>query len=75
MQFQERVRKCARDSGFERTVFGRADKGGHWLNGYFAQWVPSLFLAGSFGSCLNHAVLKCTFPWRTRYPLSRCRIK
>ena len=46
----------------------------HWLNGYFAQWVPSPSLAGSSRRCLNHAVLKCTFPWRARYPLSRCRI-
>ena len=42
----------------------------HRLNRYLAQWVPSLFLAGSSRTCLNHAVLRCKFPWRTRYPLS-----
>ena len=40
------------------------------LNGYLAQRVPSLFLASSFRKCLNLAVLKRMFPWRTRYPLS-----
>ena len=40
------------------------------LNGYSAQRVPSLFLASSFRNCSNSAVLKCMFPWRTRYPLS-----
>ena len=38
----------------------------HWLNGYLAQRVPSLFLASSFMNCLNCAVLKCMFAWRTR---------
>ena len=38
----------------------------HWLNGYLDQRVPSSFLAGSFRNCLNCAVLKCTFPRRTR---------
>ena len=31
------------------------------------------FLAGSFRKGLICAVLKGMFPWRTRYPLSRCR--
>ena len=26
----------------------------HWLNGYFAQGVPSLFLVGSFGKCTTN---------------------
>ena len=42
----------------------------HWLSGYFAQGVPSLFLASSFRMCLTCEVLKGMFPWRTRYPLS-----
>ena len=42
----------------------------HQLNGFLAQWVPSLFLASSFRKCLNCAVLKCMFPWMSRYPLS-----
>ena len=37
------------------------------LNGYLAQRAPSLSLASSFGTRLNCAVLKCMFPWRTRY--------
>ena len=40
------------------------------LNGYLAQRVPRLFLASSFRNCLDYAVLKCIFAWRTRYPLS-----
>ena len=35
------------------------------LNGHLAQPVPSLFLASSFGRCLDCAVLKGMFPWRT----------
>ena len=31
--------------------------------------VPSIFLAGSSRKCFNCAVLRCTLPWRTRYPL------
>ena len=42
----------------------------HRLIVYLAQRVPSLFLASSFRSCLNCAVLKCIFAWGTRYPLS-----
>ena len=42
----------------------------HRLHRYFAQRVPSICLASSFRNCLNCAVLKCTFPWRTTYPLS-----
>ena len=44
-----------------------------WLNGDLAQRVRSLFLASSFRMCLNCAVLKGMFPWRTRYPFSRQR--
>ena len=33
----------------------------HRPNGYLAQLVPSLSLAGSFRSCSNRAVLKCMF--------------
>ena len=33
------------------------------------------FLASSYGKCLKSAVLRCVFPWRTRYPLSRCRTR
>ena len=50
-----------------------ANQDRHRLNGYLAQRVPSLFLAGSFRMCLNCGVLKGMFPWRTRHPLSRCR--
>ena len=42
----------------------------HRLNGYFAQRLPSLFLASSFRNCLSREVLKGMLPWRTRYPLS-----
>ena len=45
----------------------------HRLNGYLdlAQRIPSLsFIASSSRSCLDSAVLKGMFPWRTRYPLS-----
>ena len=42
----------------------------HRLNGYFAQRVPSLFLASSSRMCLNREVLKGMFPWRTRQPSS-----
>ena len=42
----------------------------HQLNWYLAQRVPSFFLASSFRTCLNYAVLKGMPPWRTRYPLS-----
>ena len=42
----------------------------HRLSGYLAQQVPSIFLASTFGSCLNCAGLKCMFAWRTRYSLS-----
>ena len=52
------------------SAFLVADKVRHRLNGYLAQRVPSLFLASSFRMCLNCAVLKGMFPWRTRYPLS-----
>ena len=40
------------------------------VNGYLAQRVPSLVLAGSSRHCLNCAVLTGIFPWRTRHPLS-----
>ena len=40
----------------------------HRLNGYLAQRVPSLSLAGSFRMCLNCEVLEGMFSWRTRYP-------
>ena len=46
------------------------DDGRHWLNGYLAQRVPSLFLAHSFRMCLHCEVLKGMFAWRARYPLS-----
>ena len=36
----------------------RAPRIGHRLNGYFAQRVPSLFLASSFGMCLMCGVLE-----------------
>ena len=39
----------------------------HRLNGYFAPLVPSIFLACSFMTRLNGAVLNCMFPSRTRY--------
>ena len=42
----------------------------HWLNGYFAQGVPSLFLANSFRMCFICEVLKGMFPLRARYPSS-----
>ena len=42
----------------------------HRLNGYLAQRVPSIFLASSSRIYLNDAVLKCSLPWRARYPLS-----
>ena len=42
----------------------------HWLNGYLAQRVPSLFLDSSFSMCLKCEALKGMFPLRTRYPLS-----
>ena len=38
----------------------------HRLNGYFAQRVPSLFLAISFTVGLNCEALKGMFPWTTR---------
>ena len=44
--------------------------GRHWLNGYLAQWVPSLFPASSSRKFLDYAVLECMFSWRARYPLS-----
>ena len=47
----------------------------HRLNGHFAQWVPSLFLAISFMMFLKCEVLKGMFPRRTRYPLSWVPIK
>ena len=40
------------------------------LNGYLAQRIPSLCFVSTFRSCLNYEVLKCMFPWRTRYPFS-----
>ena len=43
----------------------------HRPNGYLAQRVPSLFLAGGVRSCLNRAVLKGMFAWKARYPLSQ----
>ena len=46
----------------------------HRLNGYLAQRVRSLYPASSFRKCLDCEVLKGMFPWRTRYPLSRCRL-
>ena len=36
------------------------------LNGYLAQWVPSLSLASSFRNSLHCALLKRMFPGRTR---------
>ena len=45
------------------------------LNGYLAQRVPSIFLAGSFRTCFNRAVPESMFPWRARYPLSHVPIK
>ena len=39
-------------------------------NGY-----PDLLLASSFRMCLDCEVLRGMFPWRTRYPLSRCRLR
>ena len=38
----------------------------HRPNGYFAQRVPSLFLASSLRMCLMCEVLGGMFPWRTR---------
>ena len=32
-----------------------------------------LFLPAVFRMCFNYEVLKGMFPWRTRYPFSRCR--
>ena len=55
------------------TPFVPFRKGRHRLNGYSAQGVPSLLLAGSLRSCVSCAVLRWMFPWRTRYPLSRCQ--
>ena len=43
-------------------------------NGYLAQRVPSLLFASRERTWLNYAVLTCMFPWRARYPLSRCRL-
>ena len=40
---------------------------GEELNGYLDQRVPSLCLANSSRIVLNHAVLKCVFPWRPRW--------
>ena len=47
----------------------------HRLDGYLAQWVPSLSLASGSRNCLNCEVLKGMFPWRTRHPLSQVPIK
>ena len=47
----------------------------HWLNGYFAQRVPSLSLASSFRTCLNCEALKGMSPWRTRHPSSEVPIE
>ena len=33
----------------------------------------SCCLSNSFRMCLNCEVIRGMFPWRTRYPLSRCR--
>ena len=53
-------------------MLGSSGEVRHRLNGYVAQRVPCLFLASSFKlrNCLDSAVLKCMFAWRTRYPLS-----
>ena len=32
---------------------------------------PCLFPAGSSRKCLDYAVLKCMFPWTSRYPLGQ----
>ena len=53
----------------------RQGRARHRLNEYFAQRVPSCFLASSFRMCVNCGVLKGMFPWRTRYPLSWVPIK
>ena len=48
---------------------GRLEKVWRRLNGYFAQQVPSLFLASSSRTCLSYAVLEGILPWRAS-PLS-----
>ena len=44
-------------------------------NGYLAHRVPNFFLASSFRMCSNTKVLQGMFPWRSRYPLSRRRMR
>ena len=51
----------------KKVVLVVTDGDRHRLNGYLAKGVPSLFLAGSSGNCLNCAVPKGMFPCRTRY--------
>ena len=45
------------------------------FNGYFAQRVPGLFLAGSFRMCSDCEVLKGICPWRIRHPLCQVHIE
>ena len=73
----EGTRRNRRTGHLEERRYAESDWGlvvnRHRLNGYLAQGVPSLFLASSFTTCLNREVLQGMFPWRTRYPVSRCR--
>ena len=69
--FRQPPPRCPRGRRAGRTSLLQGHLPRHRLNGYLAQSVPSLFLAGSFQTCLNREALKGMLPWRTRYPLSQ----